>query len=190
MSAKTHNYYTSIRLEALTEEEHLTLKEAGALHQLYPESTGIYEEDCVSRIDSIGQNGNEGSHYGDTVDYRVSGSDNPDGVDVFNDGEWKHIMGDSYTDKVKKAVEEVYDLPKDDMFVDDYCPSDCLAGSEDVFDQSGKYCRDPISPSHYQVGNTGVEAIDIIESVLTEEQYIGYLRGNILKYQLRANKTV
>ena len=44
------------------------------------------------------------------------------------------------------------------------------------------------NPKHYELGNTGVEAIDVIEAVLTKEQYIGYLRGNLLKYHLRANK--
>jgi hypothetical protein len=33
----------------------------------------------------------------------------------------------------------------------------------------------------------GLEAIDIIRSRLTDEEYIGYLKGNILKYDLRAS---
>lgn len=36
------------------------------------------------------------------------------------------------------------------------------------------------SPSHYGQGN--IEAIEYIEDVLTEEEFIGYLRGNIAKY--------
>ena len=44
---------------------------------------------------------------------------------------------------------------------------------------------DPInSPPHYQHG--GIETIDIIRMALTEEQFIGYLKGNILKYRERA----
>ena len=42
-------------------------------------------------------------------------------------------------------------------------------------------------PEHYMLDG-GVEALDIISDVLTKEEYIGYLRGNILKYHLRANK--
>jgi predicted transcriptional regulator len=39
------------------------------------------------------------------------------------------------------------------------------------------------SPAHYNSGN--VECIDAIESMLTKEEFIGFLRGNILKYQWR-----
>lgn len=38
-------------------------------------------------------------------------------------------------------------------------------------------------PPHYVVG--GIEAIDIIKSRLTDEEYQGYLKGNHLKYILR-----
>lgn len=40
-------------------------------------------------------------------------------------------------------------------------------------------------PKHYQLGG-GLEAIDVIKSVLTPEQYQGYLLGNMLKYRLMA----
>ena len=36
------------------------------------------------------------------------------------------------------------------------------------------------NPSHYGQGD--IEAIDYIEDILTEEEYVGYLRGNIAKY--------
>lgn len=36
------------------------------------------------------------------------------------------------------------------------------------------------SPSHY--GQGSIEAIEYIKDVLTTEEYIGYLRGNIAKY--------
>jgi predicted transcriptional regulator len=39
------------------------------------------------------------------------------------------------------------------------------------------------SPAHYNSGY--VECIDAIESMLTKEEFIGFLRGNILKYQWR-----
>lgn len=41
------------------------------------------------------------------------------------------------------------------------------------------------NPEHYK--KQGFEAIDVIRSVLTEEQYTGYLIGNSLKYLLRVN---
>ena len=41
------------------------------------------------------------------------------------------------------------------------------------------------NPEHYK--KKDFEAIDIIKSVLTEEQFAGYLLGNSLKYLLRVN---
>ena len=39
------------------------------------------------------------------------------------------------------------------------------------------------SPSHYNKGK--VECIEAIEAMLTAEEYLGYLRGNSLKYRWR-----
>jgi hypothetical protein len=45
--------------------------------------------------------------------------------------------------------------------------------------------NDPVNhPKHYNVGN--VECIELIKSVLTEEEYRGYLKGNAIKYTYRA----
>jgi hypothetical protein len=41
------------------------------------------------------------------------------------------------------------------------------------------------NPEHYQ--KKDFEAIDVIKSVLTPEQFTGYLIGNSLKYLLRVN---
>jgi hypothetical protein len=42
-------------------------------------------------------------------------------------------------------------------------------------------CDDMVNhPPHYGTGN--IECIEYIEDFLTEEEYIGYLRGNIAKY--------
>jgi hypothetical protein len=44
--------------------------------------------------------------------------------------------------------------------------------------------RDVVNnPSHYGQGK--IECIDYISDVLTVNEYIGYLRGNIIKYQHR-----
>ena len=46
---------------------------------------------------------------------------------------------------------------------------------------------DPVNhPKHYEI-LPGIEAIDIIRALLTEEEFKGYLKGNNLKYQLRAD---
>lgn len=41
-------------------------------------------------------------------------------------------------------------------------------------------------PPHYQLFPDGDEVIDVIRSYLTDEEFIGYCKGNILKYRLRA----
>lgn len=43
-------------------------------------------------------------------------------------------------------------------------------------------------PSHYMMNlgsGVSVEALEVIEASLTREEYIGYLSGNILKYNMR-----
>ena len=39
------------------------------------------------------------------------------------------------------------------------------------------------NPPHYNKGD--IECIDAIEAMLTQEEFIGYLRGNSLKYRWR-----
>ena len=94
-------YWSSIVLGSLTREEYEGLKSAGMLYVYYPQACGIYEDDMArekaSRIDTIGQNGNDGSHYDEPT-------------------LWPYGVGDDYIDKI-------YNPPKDGMFVDDYVPS-------------------------------------------------------------------
>lgn len=59
---------------------------------------------------------------------------------------------------------------------DDGC--NCLPRAKDVL------C-DVNHPKHYTVG--GYEALDVIRAKLSPEEYRGYLKGNILKYIMRAN---
>ena len=48
----------------------------------------------------------------------------------------------------------------------------------------GDYKFDPVhKPEHYN--NGGMECIEAIQGMLTHDEYIGYLRGNALKYQWR-----
>ena len=42
-------------------------------------------------------------------------------------------------------------------------------------------------PTHYQTYIEGLEAIDIIYAALGSEKFVGYCRGNALKYLLRAD---
>lgn len=46
---------------------------------------------------------------------------------------------------------------------------------------------DPVnSPEHYKMG--GIETIAFIEAKLSNDEYKGYLKGNIIKYLSRATK--
>lgn len=42
-------------------------------------------------------------------------------------------------------------------------------------------------PKHYETYIEGLEAIDIIYAALGPERFVGYCRGNALKYLLRAD---
>lgn len=56
-----------------------------------------------------------------------------------------------------------------------------LVLKEDIFNKSTPDMVN--SPSHY--GNGQIECIDYIKDTLTNEELIGYLRGNLIKYQHR-----
>lgn len=42
-----------------------------------------------------------------------------------------------------------------------------------------------INPDHYKTG--GIETIDIVEAKLSREEFLGFCKGNIIKYVTRAN---
>jgi hypothetical protein len=48
-----------------------------------------------------------------------------------------------------------------------------------------KYGDKVNSPLHYTQG--GIETIDYLEAKLSQDEFVGYLKGNILKYMSRAN---
>jgi hypothetical protein len=41
--------------------------------------------------------------------------------------------------------------------------------------------------THYELWEN-IEAIDVIKALLTDEEYKGFLKGNMLKYRLRCGK--
>lgn len=41
------------------------------------------------------------------------------------------------------------------------------------------------SPEHYNYNRKGIECIDAIEASMSEEEFKGYLKGNVLKYMWR-----
>lgn len=66
-------------------------------------------------------------------------------------------------------IEEPFNLPEDYGFYE-----------EDVVN----------NPKHYQMEVEGspLESLQVIEAALSDEEFRGYLKGNCIKYLLRANK--
>lgn len=49
--------------------------------------------------------------------------------------------------------------------------------------------NDPVNhPAHYAVTDNGIECIDAIRAALGREQFIGFLRVQVIKYTWRAGK--
>lgn len=46
--------------------------------------------------------------------------------------------------------------------------------------------EDPINPSHYTQG--AIECIDALEAMMTREEFVGFLRGQVVKYQWRLGR--
>lgn len=47
--------------------------------------------------------------------------------------------------------------------------------------------HDPVdNPSHYMLFDGDIEVIDLVQDRLTEEEFLGYLKGNMIKYHMRA----
>lgn len=47
---------------------------------------------------------------------------------------------------------------------------------------------DKINPKHYK--DNVIETIDAIESQLSDKEFVGYLKGSVLKYMCRSGKKV
>lgn len=54
---------------------------------------------------------------------------------------------------------------------------------EDLEQVEVRQVADAINPSHYQTGS--IECIEAIEAALTPEEYRGYLKGQIFRYNWR-----
>lgn len=54
------------------------------------------------------------------------------------------------------------------------------------FDDEGNLKIDKVnSPKHYKLRGLDIEAIDVIRGALTEEEFRGFCKGNVLKYTIR-----
>ena len=66
--------------------------------------------------------------------------------------------------------------------IKDDAPNEHPVFGENIPDNSTKF--DNVNrPEHYN--NGGMECIEAIQGMLTHDEYIGYLRGNALKYNWR-----
>lgn len=91
MKRKWAVYFKTTPIHRLEEDEYLALKDSGLFYEYYPAATGIYDDDVEqSRIDFIGQNGNDGLHYDDAQG-------------------WPYEHGDMYIDKVNNVTQEHFD---------------------------------------------------------------------------------
>ncbi len=76
---------------------------------------------------------------------------------------------------INDATESDWDAIKADRYTDNRAPREVIAPPE----------NDPVNqPAHYKHSGD-IECIDGIEAMLTKEEFIGYLRGNSLKYRWR-----
>jgi hypothetical protein len=86
---------------------------------------------------------------------------------LYNNGVWAEIIS-------RPEVEEPYKFPE-------LQPGGSVIEGKEKFEETKK---DNINPSHYTSGK--IECIDAIESALSPEEFRGFLRGNVLKYNWRA----
>lgn len=85
-----------------------------------------------------------------------------------------------------------YDEPKEDLSRYNYTEKDKDIKKEEVSFKAPEWWNPEDEaeaeavnhPKHYQI--LGIEVLDVIKESLTKEEYMGYLKGNCIKYQLRA----
>lgn len=64
---------------------------------------------------------------------------------------------------------------------------DCLPAPVDADHRQHLHMDDnPVTPDYYKAG--GVETIDYLHAFLTEDEFNGFCKGNIIKYVSRANR--
>jgi hypothetical protein len=91
--------------------------------------------------------------------------------------QWKWVDLEDWVDVyVSPTGETVTECPSGYEY-----PSSWLEFTADADIETRSYRQDYVnSPSHY--GQGSIECIEYIEDFLTQEEFIGYLRGNIAKY--------
>ena len=120
-----------------------------------------------SRIDIISLNGGDGSHY---LEVEPTGEDYMSLEDAYASHHGKHPSEPVYLDMSLESPEE--EILRLDPFL------------------HGKDKFHPVTnPSHYDlIPEKDIQAIDVIRAALTEDEFLGYCKGNSLKYLLRGGK--
>lgn len=91
------------------------------------------------------------------------------------------IMADGMRDTAKEIAEkmnEAFSKPFDDILKDLASEARYESDEHDAVN----------NPSHYAISGTGVEVIDVIQGILSPQEFQGYCYGNVIKYILRAPK--
>lgn len=131
-----------------------------------PEGATYYAKDA-----SLGKSGN--------FFFRLR-SDDFDFEAVWLESNW---MQASFNVKNQEVLWQRHTHPEELPFIDDE-PSQSL---NDQYAEIETVRQDIInSPGHY--ADSTIECIDAMEAMMTPEQFIGYLRGNVFKYQWRYEK--
>ena len=90
---------------------------------------------------------------------------------------------DQYFDNETVILWQRHTHPEELPFIDD----EPLQSLNDQYAEIEKVRQDIInSPGHH--ADSTIECIDAMEAMMTPEQFIGYLRGNVFKYQWRYEK--
>ena len=103
-------------------------------------------------------------------------------IDNATPEEWDRLRNSKAS--IAEAWNRIYDddnAPNEHLYHDDdNTPNEHPVFSEEAMVKS----YDAVDrPEHYN--NGGMECIDAIQGMLTHDEYIGYLRGNALKYMWR-----
>lgn len=145
----------------------------------------------ISRIDLIGQNGNEGEHYMSkkTEDLPMATEEEEEAFRLLEErlleeaeNEFFQALDDAITEQQADKLDELLTDRKFDELFEKISSPQSRAATDTMFDQVTK-------PSHYDlIPEKGVQAIDVIRAALSREEFRGYCKGNILKYALRAGQ--
>ena len=68
------------------------------------------------------------------------------------------------------------------------CDKEFVEFLKDFVEKNSRSTDNVNSPNHYKLTGLDVEVIDVIRASMTEEEFKGYCKGNVIKYVTRENK--